>query len=325
MLGLCAWGAQAQTDIVGSSEAQRLGCLVKPAATPRYPERSKLDAGFGVIRLLLTFSRPDAKPAVQVLFNTARTDMQDQAYRYAEAFRLPCLKPEDGKVSAVQELQFRNHDGDPAPLLAHAEDDTSDCLVRPRTDINYKPHSSLLPGKPEVEHLVAQIRFSGDGRQPPEVNFAYNKASSRFEKAARQWLAEFRMPCRGAQDKPRTIEQYFVKGAAGRSRHAFTHSQFTLQEFIDLMREPEKQPARFDLNSMGCPFKVEFTVGSEKWPHQASVAGRTDPNKVLFLRWMASLRFDFESPDVADDVFGSRLQVDVPCGVVSFETDPGAG
>jgi hypothetical protein len=137
-------------------------------------------------------------------------------------------------------------------------------------------------------------------------------------------VAGYRMPCRAAQDQPRTVEQTFSMYPNGKRRYGFKHDRFTLREFIGLMKEPWKQPAHFDLNTMGCPFKVDFVVGGEGLPHKASVPGRADPNKVDFLRWLSGLQLNIPSADTANDLFGSQLQVDVPCGTVSFTDESGA-
>jgi len=321
VLGACALGASAQTEVLKLSEAQRLACLVKPSDPPRYPQHDKLDRGQGAMRLLLKFTTPDSRPAIQVLFNSAREDMQDIVERYVSKYRLPCLKPEDGEVSAVQEFDFQNHDRDPAPVTPPEEGHGPLCVVMPRNGLKY----NLGFGRSEVEHLVAEITFRGDGQQPPDVTFSYVKASSRMQEAVREWVAGYRMPCRTAQDKPRTIEQRFSMYPDNRRRYGFKQERFSLREFLGLMKEPWKRPARFDLDTMGCPFKVDFVIGGEGMPHKASVRGPVDPNKVGFLRWLSGLQFAFKSDDMANDMFGTQLQIDVPCGVVDFKgTAPAA-
>lgn len=323
LLGACALGASAQTEVVARSEAQRLGCLVKPANPPRYPQRNQLDHGHGAMRLLLKFSQADAKPAVEVLFNSAREDMQDEVFDYVARYRLPCLQPEDGVVSAVQEFSFQNHDRDPTPMPTEsaAGDRQPLCIVMPRRQLDYR----IGFAKPEAEHLVAHITFKGDGQQPPEVKFAYARASGQFEKAVREWVSEYRMPCRTAQDKPRTIEQRFSMFPDNKRRHGFKRERFGLTEFLALTREPLKLKAHFDLQTMGCPFSVAFVVGGGGVPNKASVRGPVDPNKVGFLRWLEALQLNFKSEDVANDVFGSQLQIDVPCGTIDLEGEAVAG
>lgn len=311
LLGACVLGVSAQTEVVSRSEAQRLGCLVKAANPPRYPQRGKLDREDGAMRVLLKFTRADAKPDVEVLMNTAREDMQDQVFDYVARYRLPCLQPEDGPVTAVQDFSFRNNDLDPTPLPLEgtAAGRPPLCVVMPRRAMDY--HMGI--GRPEAEHVVAEITFSGDGQQPPQVRFSYSSGSARFEAAVQEWVAEYRMPCRTAQDKPRTVEQHFSMFPSTKRRYGFKRERFALMEFLAMTREPLKLSGHFDFNTMGCPFKVDFVLGGGSYANQASVRGPTDPNKVGFLAWLQALQFDFKSADMANDLFGSRLQVDVPC------------
>lgn len=320
VLGACALGASAQTEVVKLSEARRLDCLVKPGSPPRYPEHDKLDRREGSMRLLLKFTQPNAKPAVEVLFNSAREDMQDLVERYVAGYRLPCLKPEDGEVRAVQEFDFRNTDRDPTPMSPPPDAQGPLCVVMPRQGLDYR----MGFGRSEAEHLIAHITFKGDGQQPPDVTFAYVKASKSLQDAVREWVAGYRMPCRTAQDKPRTIEQSFSMHPDNKRRYGFKRERFSLREFLGLMKEPGKRPAYFDLNTMACPFKVDFTIGGEGLPHNASVPGPIDPNRVGFLHWLKGLQFDFKSDDMANDLWGTRLQVDVPCGVINFKGESGA-
>lgn len=319
LLGGCAFGASAQTEVVVRSEAQRLGCLVKPDNPPRYPQRNKLDREHGAMRLMLKFSKPDAKPAVEVLFNAAREDMQDQVFDYVARYRLPCLRPEDGEVTAVQDFSFQNNDRDPTPMLVDTEGRPPLCVVMPRRQLDYR----MGIGRPETEHLVAEISFKGDGQQPPEVRFSYSRASARFEQAVREWVSEYRMPCRSAQDKPRVIEQRFSMYPDNKRRYGFRRERFPLAEFLAMTREPTKLDAHFDLKTMGCPFKVDFVVGGGGYPNKASVRGRADPNRAGFLAWLQGLQLDFKTEDMANDLFGAELQVDVPCGTLDLKGEAG--
>lgn len=321
VLGVCALGASAQTEVMTLSEAQRLGCLVRPADPPRYPERNKLDREYGAMRLLLKFTQPDTKPLVEVLFNSAREDMQDQVHRYVARYRLPCLRPEDGQVTAVQDFSFQNHDRDPTPIPSDSTDQPQLCIVMPRHALDYM----IGRGRPQAEHLVAEITFNGDGQQAPSVKFSYSKASSKLELAVRRWVSEYRMPCRTAQDKPRTIEQRFSMFPDNKRRYGFQRERFALMDFLAMTREPTKLTAHFDLKTMACPFNVNFVLGGGDYPHKASVRGPVDPNRVGFLRWLEGLQLDFKSEEMANDVFGSQLQIDVPCGTIDLQGEAAAG
>lgn len=315
---LTASGALAQTELVSRSEAQRLDCLVKPAAPLSYPEREARDGSSGAMRLRIRFSRPDAPPDVDILANTASEGMQDRVLAHVAGYRLPCLRADDGVVLAVQDFNFVNTDKT-LPLLPLAPADTGkapECLVRPRED----PESVVIPPNAPVMNLVAQITFKGDGQQAPEVEFTYasRKASKGYKLAMARWASGYRMPCRTAQDPPTMVEEHFKLVPTGMPVARFSRERFALMEFLGLTHEPARQKAYFDLNTMNCPFKVAFTVRGGDLPHQARVTGPADPNKVAFLDWLAHLQIDFASNAIANELFGSELQIDVPCGVIDL-------
>ncbi len=86
LFALLSGAAHAQTEVL----TQSLACLAKPEKPPTYPKRHSLDRGDGGMRVMLSFTKPDASPQVEVLFNSAREDMQDEVHRYLRHYRLPC-------------------------------------------------------------------------------------------------------------------------------------------------------------------------------------------------------------------------------------------
>src|SRR5262249_52897346 len=133
-LSLGASLARAQdgpVDVTPRSPAQSLACLERRAPLPVFPERDSLDRERLQARLLLRFEKPDAPPKVEVLmFNTGRHDVRDLIDQYLAGYRLPCLTPADGVVTAVQEISFDNSPR--APLPFDEEDrEVNRCLVVP--------------------------------------------------------------------------------------------------------------------------------------------------------------------------------------------------
>jgi hypothetical protein len=317
---LVAGMAQAQTEVRAKSEAQSLACLVKPAKPPRFPEKHKLDRGHGAMRVMLSFTKPDAAPRVEVLFNSAREDMQDEVLDHLRRYRLPCLTPQDGTVKAVQEFSFNNTDRDATPLPAERRgDEPPFCLVMPRRDME----GWRTVGRQEVEHVVIAATFAGDGSQPPEVKVIHSTGSASAEAAVRARVAEYRMPCRTGKEEPQSFQQQFTHTPSGHRRHVFKREAFRLVEFLRMTREPRQLKASFDFSSMGCPFKVSYLVYGGAVPNEAKVKGEagpsTDPNKLPFLNWLASLQLGFKDDAQANDLFGSELQIDVPCGTLNLD------
>lgn len=315
VIGALAGAARAQTEVRERSAAQLLACLVKPDKAPDFPVKNRVDRGFGGMRVLLKFSKPDAAPEVEVLFNSARQDMQDEAYRYLARLRLPCLSPKDGVVTAVQEFSFVNTDREATPLDGgDRAGEPPFCLVMPRRDM--RQFDGL--GHQNIEHVIATATFTGDGRQPPEVKILHTTGSRRFEAAVRERLAEYRMPCRQGTEAPQSLQQQFSMFPGEKPRYAFHREALGLVEFLRMTREPGQLRAAYDLNTMGCPFKVDFTVYGGALPNEAKARGPLDPNKLPFLSWLAGLQLAFKDEAQANALFGSQLQIDVPCGTLDL-------
>lgn len=68
----------------------------------------------GTLLLRLTFDAPDAPPRIERIYNSTPSMFSLAAERHAQAYRLPCLKPDGGPVKMRQAFRFnsfaRSHD-----------------------------------------------------------------------------------------------------------------------------------------------------------------------------------------------------------------------
>jgi len=315
-LGLLAaglvWGtaAQAQTDATPPSPAQSLSCLQRPEA-PSYPAQMEGSAGNWLMRVQLRFEQPDEPPKVDVLFNNASEGLQRRALGYLNGYRLPCLKPSDGVVRAVQEFDFLNSDRDPVPaeILASPQN----CMVAPRRDM--RPVEML--GDETLHVLVAAV-FKGDGDQAPEVKVLYSTAQSDLDKRVVERMSQYRMPCRKSSDEPRVLQQHFVFRPAGVARTELKHEAFSLREFLGMTKGAGQLQAFFDFRTMGCPFKVNYSTYAPALPNEVRVDGPADPNRLPFLQWLRERELKFRNDKVASDLFGSTLQINISCGELNL-------
>lgn len=309
----------AQTEISQRSAAQSLSCLANTGSAPRYPAHHRYDRGMGLMRVLMTFSAPDEPPTVEVLANTAREDMQNEVRRYVDHYRLSCLKPSDGKVQAVQDFSFSNSDAGPVPFGSEGDAHRQPfCLVMPGKDIE-RPNS--WPTERELAHVVVAMRFAGGGDSPPEVTLLHSTGTKRFEESIRDYVAHYRMPCHAASDEPRVFRQQFSYVPAGVRRTVLTRDVFDLGEFLGLTAHPRDLRGHFDFNTMSCPFQVSFRSYGPALPNEATVAGRADPNRQAFLTWVAGLKLNYKNDRQANDLFGTQIQIKVPCGVLDLEPE----
>lgn len=312
--------AQAQTDITPPSPAHALACLQTPKQALQYPARHGLDHTRGFMRLRLHFWKPDAEPRVEVLANTAREDMQDLVYRHVGEYRLPCLQPQDGTVSAVQEFRFDNSMLDEAPVPEDAAPVAALCIVMPRRDPD-----RLDTLTREMHHVMAEATFAGDGMQPPDVRLVYSSGNKRLEAAVIERVQAYRMPCRTGQEKPQTMEQRFTFVPYGHRQTVLKRETFPLAEFLGFMQGAQQLQAYFDFSTMNCPFKLHFTNFGPARPNRVREVGAHDPNRTVFMKWLGERQIAFASERQANELFGTNLQVDVPCGKLDLGAAPATG
>lgn len=312
--------AQAQTDSTPPSAAQSLSCLRQPSSTLDYPARHRFDRSHGLMRLRLHFEKPDAPPRVEVLANTARQDMQDRVYRFVDDYRLPCLKPEDGTVSAVQEFNFNNSSMEALPVPETHQRRRPFCIVMPREDMR-----SLSSLTNEVQHVVASALFVGKGDEPPEVKLLHSTGDKRLEAAVVERVQTYRMPCRTGQEEPQVMRQQFTLVPAGHRRMMLSREAFTLVDFLSMTQGAQQLSAFFDFNTMNCPFKVNYTMYGSSLPNEVSVGGVRDPNRVPFLQWLRERQLNFSSQRQANELFGQTLQIQVPCGQLDLKPAAASG
>lgn len=303
------WVAAQPVDVTPRSPAQALQCLERREAPPVYSKLRDVDRHEGRMRVLLRFSKPDAAPAVEVLANTAREDMQDEFFRYLGGFRLPCLASEDGEVSLVQELHYNATDLEPLPFEDGEAARRFQCLVMPRKSGEPVESSSY-----KVEHVVALLAFDGDGEQEPKIRTLHSSGDRQFEKAVYAQASQYRMPCRRAGDKPTEMRQVFTLVPYNARYFRLTRERFGLMEFLSMTADIRQVQADFDFKTMSCPFSVRYHILGPTLPNEVTTVGKRDPNRVAFLKWLSERQLVFNSKVMADSMFGERLQIDVPCG-----------
>jgi len=303
--------AQELVNATPPSPAQSLSCLQKPTGALSFPERDKYDHAQGAMRVRLSFNRPDAKPEVEVLTNTAREDMQDEVFRRLAKYRLPCLTPADGVVQAVQEFLFNNSDRDPVPFNGSKGQPL--CIVMPRHDMGTFEGSSR-----DTEHVMVAVVFDGDGQKEPAVRVLFSTGNVALERFVTARARQYRAPCRTASDSAWIATQHFHLNPEGR-RYVLTRESFGLGEFLSMTVGIRELDADFDTRTMNCPFKVSYQALAPSMPNEVGVAGEEpDPNRAVFLQWLSERQLGFKDDKQRRDLFGSVFQITVPCGKLTL-------
>ncbi|WP_431260275.1 hypothetical protein ACQ86G_09090 [Roseateles chitinivorans] len=307
-----AMAAAGATDVSPPSPARSLSCLQRPEEPPKFPERGNYDRTSGFARVKLRFVAPDRPPEVQLLTNSLREDMLDVVTRHVDRYRLPCLQPTDGTVSAVQEFEFSNTQKAPLPL---GPDDTTPrgrldlCYTRPKQDMIF----NVMNAGREVNNIVITMTFAGDGEQPPEVKVLHAEAVPFAVDTVVEWARLSRMSCRKAGEPPVVLQQMFRLYPPGRARKVLKVEQLDLVDFLAMTENPHAEDVRFDFDTMACPFNVNYTMYGPSLPNEVT-DGEKKPDRAIFIDWLARQHLKFSSPKQARALFGEDLQIRVPCG-----------
>ena len=318
-LALAPPAAQAQTALPDETGTAALQCLQRRATPPAFPaeELRRHRSAHGYLRVQLVFSQADREPVVKVLANTASEAMQDAVMDYLRSYRLPCMNPAFGPVSAVQEFAFdalASPEGKPLRQTDQGPDgNPKACIVMPRTGLEWSG------GRLQRGTVVVRIeaRFAGPADQPPAVKVVSSDASGATESAVLDYLAAYRMPCREAGDKPYAFEQTFMFTPNGTPRAAFKERQLPLGQFLGFMKNATAEQVFFDFNSMACPFQLDWTIWQPQSANTVRQIGKPNPNRAEFTAWLAALQMDLPERR-AKQVFGDRIVIDVPCGALDF-------
>lgn len=311
-----ASGAQAQLSAVTAPMGtQLLDCLQRGDGGPTYPGLDEQARNAGVVRLNLRFTAPDRQPEVELLFRAASNAMVDAAERHVRSYRLPCLR--GAPVTAVQEFIFRPRATDPigwTPLQATQDPGAppaSNCLRTPVVPLE-TTRSRL---QREVANVFVDMRFTAPDA-PPTVTLAYSSATSRLVQAVTDYVSQYRMPCLRDGAAPVTLRQHFQYRPVGVGKRLFKEA-VALPAFLSNMKGIREQRVAFDFNTMGCPFRVAWSLGKPALDNDVGEVGPPDRNRAEFLAWLRGLEMDMPA-DRFEQLVGQTVLVDVGCGKLAL-------
>ncbi len=319
--GFWAFAAQAQmAELPSAADAQALNCLQRGAAKPRYPGNDLQARTPGTVRMSLRFTAPDRPPEVTLLFRAASDAMVAEVEDQVRDYRLPCLA--GAPVTAVQEFVFAPRATDPVtwtPLRPTRDrDDTeqrASCLRTPAE----QPEFTGGTLQRDISNVFVDMTFTAPDA-PPAVKLAYSNAGARQEGAVERYVAQYRLPCLPAGARPATLRQHFQFRPYGVAKRVFKDA-VTLPAFLSNVKGIQAQRVAFDLNSMGCPFQIAWTLGRPKLDNRVGQLGKPDPNRTELLAWLAGLEMDMKEAQF-EQLVGQTLIIDVGCGKLALGQEP---
>jgi len=326
-LGLGAASAQAQMVEIKPVDAQVWGCLHKGTEPLRYThEERNLELG-GQVRVSLKFTAPDKPPQVDVLFRGVGEALMQKVWFHLQAYRLPCLAPEADPAVAVQEFRFEPKAEAPiawtAPrAVAGLEADDPQrgpgafgCMRWP------EGYPEL--GRPDflasTTNMVVDFTFDHP-QQPAKLKVAYSSMSKSQELRIIEFAEQYRMPCVVEGGKTRSARQHF-KVLMGNEEPPGFKKELSLREFLSTIKGINSETVNFDFRTMGCPFKVAWTLGKPAIDNSVGEVGKPDLNRAEFLAWLAGLEMNLQKPDF-ESLMGNALTVNVSCGRLKLGQGP---
>lgn len=310
--------AQAQQASIEPSAAQRCLQLADGKTDgPEYPfELMKLGRS-GRVVVLLTFTKADARPAVQVLEREGEEEFADVIERHVRRLRVPCLRPDEGQATLRQEYRFRPDEHPVSALDTHPETDRqqrlSACLMH--VSGRHEPAYPWRAGREDVQgRVLLRLRFDAPDR-PPQAQVLARPRADLLARAAAEFAAGYRLPCiEGGPVRLSLQYNYVFQGEAYGFRKA------TLPQIVGSMKNIRLQRVFFNLDTMGCPFDVTFTYWQPLAPNVVTAHGPPDGRRAALLQWLRDAELALRESQL-DALFGDTVGFTVPCGKIDLQPE----
>jgi len=316
-LSVSARGQELKFDTQNSA----LVCLTQTeqnASPIQYPEEPLERNQGALVRLRITFTAPDRRPAVEVVANSGDEAFADVALKRAWGYRLPCLKANEAPVVALQLFSFEPKaqrrvatgalemdferlqgcamlDGEPPPW---------------RRKPSY-PGRALERGTEGV--VLARMKFVSP-TEPPEVEILFHPSSQVLADQVKAYLQGVRLTCLHPGEKS-VIHMPFEFRLEGSEMAVL--KDLTLKEFVQAI-EPSALHApagrvKFDLSGMGCPFDVQFELWQPYTENAVVEIGSRDSRRQPLLAWLRTVPLALK-PSQLKFVLAQRTTITIPCG-----------
>lgn len=311
-LALCSGAAHAE---VPPAPDGPLACLQRPPDSALvYPDWALREKVGGEIRVQMTFKRSDAPPDADLVYDGSGGQLYREVLRHVASYRLPCLTPGAPPLVVTQEFGFRPDDG--RPVLHAVEGGAVDakavavCIDKGSEPLKYPDWPRMAdPGT-----VFAEFRFAAPDREP-DVRIVYDGSGGPLGRAVRRHATSYRVTCNPTNRWPIRALQNFRFNLPGRDRAVL--NDMTFVNFVKALDRLDEHVARFDFDTMACPFQVAWTLKQPYLANDVGEVGATDAGRREFLGWLGRVDLKLAARD-RKLVLGDTMRIDVPCGVVDI-------
>ena len=186
---------------------------------------------------------------------------------------------------------------------------------------NYDPNGGLHGGPSRTDDpAVALIRITfSNSVSEPQTSVVFQTGNARFGRYASEVVKVYRLICMKEGDPPISALQKFIYAPYAddpvlRSR---LKDELTLGEFVRVIKDWKQQKVRFDTTSMGCPFKLRFTLMRPYENNLVRQLGEPAESRREFVEWLRGVSFDIPPPALRNFI-GEDTTVSVPCAILDL-------
>jgi len=304
----------AWADEVPVTKSAAAACLRKPSEPLKYPERAKELRTSGSLKARLTFTRPDRAPSIEILAWGGSPELADAAEIYLRGYRVPCLG--DGQSVALDQEVVFTALADEDTQAAGRTESVWGCLRTPGpfTYMEDMQTGRLIKQKANGTVLL-ELTFDAPDA-PPKLRQLYNSTPNAFATAVEHHASEYRLPCLKSGSGPARMRQAFRFRASTVDRDLVLNDM-SLVPFLRAVKDVDKVHVKFDLGTMGCPFKLKWRMYEPADSNDVIEVGPRVAQRQPFMDWLSTLSLDL-GKDQMEALLGAQMVLTVPCGTVDL-------
>jgi|GEM_PF-3555663 len=296
---------------------QSVACLTsaRPEQTEPAVPAEPAPAADALIRTRMTFSAASEKPVLRVLVSSGIGAQLLAVRDHLLNYRLPCLKP-GTRFVAVQDFQFVTVPGGvkvlPGKFTAVATEANLPEECREEFDQSWQWRAVDAPGPAKA---LVRLSFTSPNAAP-EASILFDTGPTMWTDLVLGNIAQIRLPCVTDLGGTYVGIQLFAANPfelwSNPDRAGLTPAQL-----VNLMKHPKGDVVKFDLNTMDCPFEVDFEVFQPHLDNVVREVGEPNPQREAFLQWLRGVALNISDRDLRR-VLAVPNKVTVPCAVLDL-------
>lgn len=297
---------------------QSVACLTSARPEQKEPvvPTESASAADALIRTRLTFSTASEKPVLRVLASDGSGAQLLAVRDHLLNYRLPCLQP-GTRFVAVQDFRFVAGPGGtkvlPGQFVAVATEASLPEECREEFERSWQ-WLIVWDAPPEARTLV-RLSFTSP-TAGPEARILYNTGPPVWTDFVLRNMAKIRLPCVADLGGSYVGIQMFA-GSPLELLSNPNRAGLTLGQLVNLMKHRKGDSVKFDLNTMGCPFEVDFEVFQPYLDNLVKEVDEPNPQREPFLQWLRGVALNISDHDLRR-VLAVPNKVTVPCAVLDL-------